>query len=91
MVIEYNVFLPDGNKKVLAEIQIRTLSMNFWATVEHSLNYKYNGDFPEEISDRLKSTAEAAFKLDEEMSQIKDEVQEAQRIFNKDKGKSEEL
>ena len=86
MVIEYSVFLPDGPKKIIAEIQIRTLAMNFWATVEHTLNYKYQGKYPEDISKRLKSTAEAAYKLDEEMSSIKDEVQEEQRIFTKSKG-----
>ena len=89
MVIEYSVFLPDGPKKIIAEIQIRTLAMNFWATVEHTLNYKYQGKYPEDISKRLKTTAEAAYKLDEEMSSIKDEVQEAQRIFNKSKGKEQ--
>ena len=89
MVIEYSVFLPDGQKKIIAEIQIRTLAMNFWATVEHTLNYKYQGKYPEDISKRLKSTAEAAYKLDEEMSSIKDEVQEAQRIFTKSKGKEQ--
>ena len=89
MVIEYTVFLPDGPKKIIAEIQIRTLAMNFWATVEHTLNYKYQGKYPEDISKRLKSTAEAAYKLDEEMSSIKDEVQEAQRIFTKSKGKEQ--
>ena len=89
MVIEYSVFLPDGPKKIIAEIQIRTLAMNFWATVEHTLNYKYQGKYPEDISKRLKSTAGAAYKLDEEMSSIKDEVQEAQRIFTKSKGKEQ--
>lgn len=89
MVIEYSVFLPDGPKKIIAEIQIRTLAMNFWATVEHTLNYKYQGKYPEDISKRLKSTAETAYKLDEEMSSIKDEVQEAQRIFTKSKGKEQ--
>ena len=89
MVIEYSVFLPDGPKKIIAEIQIRTLAMNFWATLEHTLNYKYQGKYPEDISKRLKTTAEAAYKLDEEMSSIKDEVQEAQRIFTKSKGKEQ--
>ena len=89
MVIEYSVFLPEGPKKIIAEIQIRTLAMNFWATVEHTLNYKYKGEYPEDISQRLKSTAEAAYKLDEEMSAIKDEVQEAQKIFTRTKGKEQ--
>ena len=61
--------------------------MNFWATVEHTLNYKYQGSYPKDISKRLKSTAETAYKLDEEMSLIKDEVQEAQKVFTKNKGK----
>ncbi|MFC2695024.1 MAG: GTP pyrophosphokinase family protein [Lactobacillus sp.] len=86
MVIEYTVFMPTGAKKLLAEIQIRTLAMNFWATVEHSLNYKYKGVYPDDVSKRLKSTAETAYRLDEEMSAIKDEVQEAQRIFSNNKG-----
>ena len=49
VVVEYPVDTIDGNETILAEIQIRTLSMNFWATIEHSLNYKYKGDFPDEI------------------------------------------
>lgn len=49
VVVEYMVDTISGAKTILAEIQIRTLAMNFWATIEHSLNYKYQGDFPEEI------------------------------------------
>ena len=82
MIIEYPVETIHGEKKVLAEIQIRTLAMNFWATNEHSLNYKYDGQIPSELKTRLKRAAEAAFRLDEEMSKIRDEVQEAQRIYH---------
>lgn len=57
--------------------------MNFWATNEHSLNYKYKGSIPDDIQIRLQNAAEAAFKLDEEMSKIKHEIQEARRIFNR--------
>lgn len=85
VVIEYPVQTIHGEKKILAEIQIRTLAMNFWATIEHSLNYKYQGQFPEEINMRLQRAAEAAFRLDEEMSQIKEEIQEAQAFFSKNK------
>lgn len=89
MVIQYTVFLPEGDKKLIAEIQIRTLAMNFWATVEHTLSYKYKGQYPEDIANRLKSTAETAYRLDEEMSSIRAEVQEAQRVFTKKKGKEQ--
>ena len=65
---------------ILAEIQIRTLAMNFWATIEHTLRYKYDGDYPAEIQHRLER-AEAAYLLDEEMSEIKEEIQEAQKYY----------
>ncbi|MDQ0230623.1 GTP pyrophosphokinase [Metabacillus malikii] len=83
VVVKYPVQTVIGEKKLLVEIQIRTLSMNFWATIEHSLNYKYSGNIPEDIKVRLKRAAEAAYSLDEEMSQIKGEVQEAQVIFSR--------
>lgn len=85
VVIEYPVETIHGEKKILAEIQIRTLAMNFWATIEHSLNYKYQGQIPEDIKLRLQKAAEAAFRLDEQMSQIKEEIQEAQVYFTKNK------
>ncbi|MDX1807225.1 MAG: GTP pyrophosphokinase family protein [Paenisporosarcina sp.] len=82
MIIEYPVQTIHGERTILAEIQIRTLAMNFWASIEHSLNYKYKGIFPEEIKNRLQSAAEAAFRLDEEMSLIRNEIQEAQKYFS---------
>ena len=91
LVIEYPVQLISGEKKILAEIQIRTLAMNFWATIEHSLNYKYQGVFPEEMSERLQRAAEAAYQLDEEMSSIREEIQEAQRLFSHGRGKSDDV
>ncbi|MFD2617088.1 GTP pyrophosphokinase [Terrilactibacillus laevilacticus] len=80
-IIEYPVQTINGEHKILAEIQIRTLAMNFWATIEHSLNYKYEGRIPEEIQARLLRAAEAAFRLDEEMSNIREEIQIAQQHF----------
>ena len=82
VVVEYPVDTIDGNETILAEIQIRTLSMNFWATIEHSLNYKYKGDFPDEIKKRLETTANLAYLLDEEMGAIRDAIQEAQALFD---------
>ncbi|WP_155286245.1 GTP pyrophosphokinase [Lacticaseibacillus zhaodongensis] len=86
VIIEYPVQLVDGEKKILAEIQIRTMSMNFWATIEHSLNYKYQGEFPDDLKARLKRAAEASFQLDKEMSEIREEIQEAQQLFSYGKG-----
>ena len=82
IIIKYPVQTIHGEKTILAEIQIRTLAMNFWASIEHSLNYKYEGELPDEISIRLERAAEAAFRLDEEMSLIRDEIQDAQHYFS---------
>lgn len=82
-VIRYPVETLKGVKPILVEIQVRTLAMNFWATIEHSLNYKYEGQIPEDVQDRLQRAAEAAFRLDEEMSKIRNEVREAQKIFQR--------
>lgn len=81
MIVEYPVQTALGQKIVLAEIQIRTLAMNFWATIEHSLSYKYRESLPEEIRLRLKKAAEAANTLDNEMSSIREDILEAQKQF----------
>lgn len=81
LVIEYKINTAFGVKDILCEIQIRTLAINFWATIEHSLNYKYEGDIPKELSNRLKIAAEKVEDLDKEMSAIRDEVMHAQKIF----------
>ncbi|WP_409345775.1 GTP pyrophosphokinase family protein [Paenibacillus sp. MBLB4367] len=81
IIVEYPVQTALGMKRVLAEIQIRTLAMNFWATIEHSLNYKYKEKLPADVTHRLSKAAEAAFLLDQEMSSIRDEILEAQIMF----------
>lgn len=83
VVLKYPVQTIRGEKQILVEIQIRTLAMNFWATIEHSLNYKYKGQFPEDMRSRLQRAAEAAYYLDKEMSEIALEIQEAQRAFSR--------
>ena len=81
IIIRYPIQTAFGHKDILAEIQIRTLAMNFWATIEHSLNYKYKENIPDRIRDRLKKSAEAAFRLDQEMWEIRSEVIHAQKLF----------
>ncbi len=81
VIIRYTVHTAFGEREILSEIQIRTLAMNFWATIEHSLNYKFKQDLPKHVKIKLKNAAEAAFKLDKEMSEIRDDIMEAQEIF----------
>ncbi|VWX36725.1 (p)ppGpp synthetase [Exiguobacterium oxidotolerans] len=87
IIIAYPVQTIEGEIPTLVEIQIRTLAMNFWATIEHSLNYKYQGNIPEETRERLRRAAEAAFLLDAEMSQLKVEIQDAQLVLHERDGK----
>ena len=54
MIIKYTVNMVEGPIDILAEFQIRTLAMNFWATIEHSLNYKYKQQIPVELKQKLK-------------------------------------
>ena len=81
LIIYYTVETIDGPRKLQAEIQIRTMAMNFWATVEHSLQYKYKRNIPEHIKERLLSAADAIITLDNEMSTVRSEIMDAQISF----------
>ena len=82
MVIRYTVETVNGPKQLFAEIQIRTLAMNFWATVEHSLQDKYKRNMPENLRTRLLKAADAIVVLDQEMSLVRGEIMDAQNSFN---------
>ena len=84
MIIKYPVQTGHGEKWIYAEIQIRTLAMNFWATIEHSLRYKYKQNMPSHIQERLTKAAEAAFLLDQEMAAIREEVLKCQESFQEE-------
>lgn len=81
IIIYYNVVGIDGSKKIHVEIQIRTLAMNFWAIIEHSLQYKYNKEIPKQITNKLFNAAESVYWLDYEMSEIRNEIVDAQKCF----------
>ena len=81
MIIYYTVDTLDGPKRLQVEIQIRTMAMNFWATVEHSLQYKYKRNIPDHIRERLLNAADAIIVLDNEMSSVRSEIMDAQISF----------
>ena len=78
LIIYYTVETLNGPRKLQAEIQIRTMAMDFWATIEHSLQYKYKGDMPPHVADRLSNAADAIILLDQEMSSVRNEIMDAQ-------------
>ena len=78
IIVYYTVQTINGPKKLEAEIQIRTLAMNFWSTIEHSLQYKYIEHMPDELRERLLRAADAVDVLDNEMASVRDEIMDAQ-------------
>jgi putative GTP pyrophosphokinase len=78
VVALYTVNTIEGPREVQVEIQIRTMAMDFWATTEHSLQYKYKGAIPEKVGARLANAANAIIALDTEMSSVRDEIMDAQ-------------
>lgn len=79
VIVKYPIYTSLGYREIFAELQIRTLSMNFWATIEHSMRYKYSENMPEDMQKRLKLCAEAAYRLDDEMAKIRSDIIEAQK------------
>ena len=78
MVVKYEINSLDGPRSVNVEIQIRTMAMDFWATIEHSLQYKYKGEIPEHADVRLSNAANAVSALDKVMSSVREDVMDAQ-------------
>lgn len=75
LVVEIPVFLSEGRVMVPVEIQIRTIAMDFWASLEHSLKYKAQGNVAEDISQELIQTASDIAALDQRMQTIHDKVE----------------
>ena len=74
LVLEIPVFLSEGRILVPVEVQIRTIAMDFWASLEHSLRYKAEGQVTEEVSQELLQTASDIAALDQRMQMIHDKV-----------------
>ena len=60
LIVYYTVETMNGPKRIQVEIQIRTMAMDFWATIEHSLQYKYKANIPDHIRERLSAAAKDA-------------------------------
>ena len=73
-IVEIPVFLSTGPVDVPVEVQIRTVAMDFWASLEHKIFYKYDGQVPRHVADDLTHAAEAAWRLDSQMEDLHTEV-----------------
>ena len=63
------------------EVQIRTIAMDFWASLEHKIQYKFEGDAPDNISRDLRSCARIVSMLDEKMLSLNEEIRQANGTF----------
>lgn len=70
LVIETPVYLSDRKDLVHVEVQIRTIAMDFWASLEHELKYKAETEVSAELADQLKECAETIATTDHKMQQI---------------------
>lgn len=74
MIVSYTVYHGSEKKTLFCEIQIRTLGMNFWATNEHELRYKYAGNMPENVLQQLNEASVITHQLDILMNNLRQEI-----------------
>lgn len=74
VLVEVPVFLSDQVHPVKVEVQIRTIAMDFWASLEHKIYYKYDGDVPDSLLAELRDAAATASRLDVTMERLHDDV-----------------
>ena len=76
MIVSVPIFLSDMVLDTKVEIQIRTIAMDFWASLEHKMSYKFEGNAPANIRRELKECAELVAFLDKKMLSINEEIKE---------------
>lgn len=74
LVVTIPIYLSGGPVDTKVEIQIRTVGMDFWASLEHKLYYKFEGHAPEHLEDELKACADTVDLLDDKMSSLNEEL-----------------
>lgn len=90
IIVRYPTYHGAVKKDVLCEIQLRTLAMNFWATNEHELRYKYSDALPVEMKEALRKAADTAHELDLQMSQFRRDIRQARELQQQMTGATEE-
>ncbi|MEI7024825.1 GTP pyrophosphokinase family protein [Paenibacillus sp. y28] len=74
LLIEVPIYMSDGQELVCIEVQIRTIAMDFWASLEHKIFYKYNQEIPAHLLQELKAAADSASALDHQMERLNREI-----------------
>ena len=74
LIVSVPIFLADEKHDMKVEIQLRTIAMDFWASLEHQLHYKKDHIFTEEMAKELYSCAEESAKLDQRMNRLRQAI-----------------
>lgn len=74
MILEIPIFMSDREELTYVEVQIRTIAMDFWASLEHKIYYKYNKEVPLRMIEELKDAATMAAHLDRKMEGLHKEI-----------------
>jgi putative GTP pyrophosphokinase len=83
LIIETQIIVSNKVLWIPAEIQIRTSAMDFWASTEHKLNYKYQGKaIPKDVKDQLVELSRASYLLDQEMSTLRNQLLSNEKHLN---------
>lgn len=94
MVVTIPIYLTDGPVDTKVEIQIRTIAMDFWASLEHKIYYKFEGNAPAYLQKELKACADVVNMLDAKMfclNQAILELAEAQRLQDQEMPDDEDI
>lgn len=78
LIVNIPIFMSDREELIPVEIQIRTIAMDFWASLEHKIYYKYDKEVPANLTDELKEAALAAAALDRKMERLHQEIADYQ-------------
>ena len=89
MLVSVPIFLSDSVVNTKVEIQIRTIAMDFWASLEHKIYYKFEGNAPEYISRDLKDCADMVSMLDEKMLSLNNAILECVKQKNEEENRKE--
>lgn len=74
LIVSVPVFLSDRVKPVCVEVQLRTVAMDFWASLEHKARYKYRGTVPSSVADELRRAGEVTTELDESIERLRADI-----------------
>ena len=84
LIVSVPVFFAERKKDVIVEVQIRTIAMDFWASLEHQIKYKKNIPEQREVVSRLKECADVIARTDEEMLALRRKIEAAEDMPSED-------